>query len=209
MVLLPLKLNENINNRKKFEIEVMQHFHKLFIAALKLTCSSVDAEDLVQETYLKAFKSFEQFAMGTNSKAWLFRILTNTFINKYRRKEKEKEIIDGEIRASTIFSELENEKNYDYSPENNLISKFLSDEVLNALYKVSIDFRIVVILSDIYNFSYREIADFITIPIGTVMSRLFRGRKLLQEQLFEYALKEGVIKSSEKEQSEKIVLFFF
>ena len=103
--------------------------------------------------------------------------------------------------------ELENEKNYDYSPENNLISKFLSDEVLNALYKVSIDFRIVVILSDIYNFSYREIADFITIPIGTVMSRLFRGRKLLQEQLFEYALKEGVIKSSEKEQSEKIVLF--
>lgn len=179
-----------------FRAEVMPHVQTLFGAALRLTRSATDAEDLVQETYLKAFRSFEQFEVGTNCKAWLFRILTNTFINKYRRKVKEREILDAEMRTKAIFASVEiGHRASDLTPENIMVDRFLSDEVLKALQKVPIDFRVVVILSDIYSFSYKEIADMVCIPIGTVMSRLFRGRRLLQEQLFDYALKEGVIKT--------------
>ncbi|MDA0713347.1 MAG: sigma-70 family RNA polymerase sigma factor [bacterium] len=180
---------------KAFEVEVMPHVHTLFGAALRLTRSTADAEDLVQETYLKAFRSFEQFEMGTNSKAWLFRILTNTFINKYRRKVKEREILDTELHAPAAFTSLDvPNKAGDLCADSALLDRFLSDEVIGALQKVPVDFRVVVLLSDIYSFSYKEIAEIMTIPIGTVMSRLFRGRRLLQEQLFEYAVREGVIK---------------
>ena len=180
---------------KAFEDEVMPHVHTLFGAALRLIRSSSEAEDLVQETYLKAFRSFQQFEIGTNSKAWLFRILTNTFINKYRRRVKEREILDGEAHAPTVFSSQDAaSKAADFSPENLLMDRLLSDEVLRALQKVPLDFRTVVILSDVNNMSYKEIAEMVAIPIGTVMSRLFRGRRLLQEQLFNYAVKEGVIK---------------
>lgn len=180
---------------KAFEAEVMPHVHTLFGAALRLTRSTSDAEDLVQETYLKAFRSFEQFEMGTNCKAWMFRILTNTFINKYRRKVKEKEILESELHTPTVFTALDSSnKTGELCPEGTLLDRFLSDEVISALQKVPVDFRVVVLLSDVYSFSYKEIAEIMTIPIGTVMSRLFRGRRLLQEQLFDYAIKEGVIK---------------
>jgi len=180
-----------------FRIEVMPHVQTLFGAALRLTRSSMDAEDLVQETYLKAFRSHEQFEMGTNSKAWLFRILTNTFINKYRRRIKEREILDSEMKTKAVFASVEiGHRALDMTPENIMMDRFLSDEVLRALRKVPIDFRVVVVFSDIYGFSYKEIAEVVAIPIGTVMSRLFRGRRLLQDQLFDYAVKEGVIKST-------------
>lgn len=182
------------NDRELFEEEVMQYVHPLYGAALRLTRSVTDAEDLVQETYLKAIRSFTQFEMGTNCKAWLFRILTNTFINKYRRKIKEKEILDTESRSPTVFTAFDFNHASDLSPDNTFVNKLLSDEVHSALDQIPIDFRTVVVLSDLYSFSYREIADFIKIPIGTVMSRLFRGRRLLQEQLYEYAVKEGVLK---------------
>lgn len=178
-----------------FEQEVMPHIHTLFGAALRLTRSASEAEDLVQETYLKAFRSFAQFEVGTNCKAWLFRILTNTFINKYRRKVKEREILDSEFR-STGANESDASEHFGkgHTPESDLADRFLSDEVLKALERVPIDFRLVVVLSDIYGYSYKEIAKRVDIPIGTVMSRLFRGRRLLQDLLFEYAVKEGVIK---------------
>lgn len=186
-----------------FEGEVMPHVHTLFGAALRLTRSPSDAEDLVQETYLKAFRSFEQFEKGTNCKAWLFRILTNTFINKYRRKVKEREILDVEAHSPTIFSATEiKQRASQYSPEHTMVDSFLSDEVLVALEKVPVDFRAVVILSDIFGFSYKEIAEIVAIPIGTVMSRLFRGRRLLQEELFDYALNQGVIRSSDDDISD-------
>jgi len=178
-----------------FEQEVMPHIHTLFGAALRLTRSSSEAEDLVQETYLKAFRSFAQFEVGTNCKAWLFRILTNTFINKYRRKVKEREILDTEFRTPHL-KQADSTEHFGsgHTPESDLADRFLSDEVLGALEKVPIDFRLVVVLSDIYGYSYKEIARRVDIPIGTVMSRLFRGRRLLQDQLFDYAVKEGVIK---------------
>lgn len=178
-----------------FEQEVMPHIHTLFGAALRLTRSSSEAEDLVQETFLKAFRSFAQFEVGTNCKAWLFRILTNTFINKYRRKVKEREILDSEFRSTSDQQKDQADPFFKgNNPENDLADRFLSDEVLKALERVPVDFRLVVVLSDIYGYSYKEIAKRVDIPIGTVMSRLFRGRRLLQDQLFDYAVKEGVIK---------------
>lgn len=178
-----------------FEQEVMPHIHTLFGAALRLTRSSSEAEDLVQETYLKAFRSFSQFEVGTNCKAWLFRILTNTFINKYRRKVKEREILDTEFRSpNQNIPDSSEHFGSGHTPESDLADRFLSDEVLKALEKVPVDFRLVVVLSDIYGYSYKEIARRVDIPIGTVMSRLFRGRRLLQEQLYDYAVKEGVIR---------------
>ena len=196
MMLSPVSSTVEVEpNLMAFEKEVIPHVSTLFGAALRLTRSAGDAEDLVQETYLKAFRSYEQFEMGTNCKAWLFRILTNTFINKYRRKVKEREILDGEMHAPTVFSSLDAaNKSTDRNPENILSDRSLSDEVVHALQKVPVDFRVIVLLSDIYNLSYKEIAETVVIPIGTVMSRLFRGRRILQEQLFDYALKEGVIK---------------
>jgi RNA polymerase sigma-70 factor (ECF subfamily) len=180
-----------------FEMEVMPHIHTLFGAALRLTRSACEAEDLVQETYLKAFRSFSQFEMGTNCKAWLFRILTNTFINKYRRKVKEREILDSEFRnPDSKDGEVGDHFGKGHTPESDMANRFLSDEVLRALEKVPLDFRLVVVLSDIYGCSYKEIASKVKIPIGTVMSRLFRGRRLLQDQLLDYAVREGVVKVS-------------
>ncbi|MEM7403237.1 MAG: sigma-70 family RNA polymerase sigma factor [Myxococcota bacterium] len=188
----------SIAGKRLFEKEVLPHVDALFGAALRLSRSVSDAEDLVQETYLKAFRSFTQFETGTNCKAWLFRILTNTFINKYRRKAKEKEVLEQEIRSTqlpekgTQWEQLQAAS----SPETRVVNSFLSDEVLAALEKVPEDFRNIVLLSDLYNFSYKDIAKRVGIPIGTVMSRLFRGRRILQEQLFAYAKQEGVIKAA-------------
>lgn len=188
-----------------FEKEVMPHGDALFGAALRLARSCSDAEDLVQETYLKAFRSFGQFQVGTNCKAWLFRILTNTFINKYRRRIKEKEILEKEMYASRLFASTDwEEQQLEGSPEATLTNRFLSDEVLAALQKVPADFRRIVLLSDLHNFSYREVAQMVHIPIGTVMSRLFRGRRILQEHLFGYASQQGVIKPSEQEAADDI-----
>ncbi len=189
---------------KVFEKEVLPHGDALFGAALRLARSCSDAEDLVQETYLKAFRSFGQFEIGTNCKAWLFRILTNTFINKYRRRIKEKEILEKEMHTARLFANNNwEEQQLEGSPEATLTNRFLSDEVLAALEKVPADFRRIVLLSDLHNFSYREVAEMAHIPIGTVMSRLFRGRRILQEQLFGYASQQGVIKPLEKETTDE------
>lgn len=180
---------------RDFEREAMPHLRALYGAAMRLTRSPGDAEDLVQETFLKAYKAFEQFEPGTNCKAWLFRILTNTFINKYRRRVKEREILEGSQRtAAQHFLVHPPSKRSSLDPANAFADKFLSDEVLKALEEVPADFRAVVILSDIEGFSYKEVADIVDIPVGTVMSRLFRGRRILQEQLFEFAVERGILK---------------
>ncbi len=178
-----------------FEAEALPHVHALYGAAMRLTRSPEDAEDLVQETFLKAYKAWEQFETGTNCKAWLFRILTNTFINKYRRRVKEREILEGQ-QAPAAEHHLVHlpSKRPTLDPEGAMADRTLSDEVLQALDKVPVDFRTVVVLSDIEGFSYKEIADIVEIPVGTVMSRLFRGRRILQEQLFDYAVQEGILK---------------
>ena len=180
---------------KLFEQEALPHARSLYGAAMRLTRSPDDAADLVQETFLKAFRAFDQFEPGTNCKAWLFRILTNAFINKYRRRVKEREILEGE-HQQTAEDNLVHlpSKRSTLDPEGALMDKTLGDEVLQALEKVPVDFKTVVVLSDIEGFSYKEIADICEIPVGTVMSRLFRGRRILQEQLFDYAVEAGVLR---------------
>ena len=159
--------------RNEFEALAVKHLDGLYAAALRLTKNQRDAEDLVQDTYLRAFRFFDRFERGTNIKAWLFKILTNTFINRYRRSVKERSLVDG--------------------PEQHFIDRLLSDDVLEALDAVPIDFRMAVILADLQDFSYREIADILDVPVGTVMSRLFRGRRLLQKSLAGYAVEAGVL----------------
>lgn len=183
------------NRHLVFEREAMPHISALRGAAMRLTRQPGDAEDLVQETYLKAFKAFEQFEPGTNCKAWLFRILTNTFINKYRRRVKEREILDGNERTTAQhFLIHPPSKKASLDPENHVAERSFSDEILHALRKVPNEFRKIVILSDIQGLSYKEIADQVDIPVGTVMSRLFRGRRILQEALFDFAVESGVVR---------------
>lgn len=182
------------SGRSEFESLTLEHMDALYGSALRLTRNPKDAEDLVQDAYLKAYRFFDSFERGTNIKAWLFKILTNTFINKYRRKVKEKEVSEQPAEDIMIdrFVSAEHVRALQ-DPEGDFFDKLLSDEVVEALDKVPVDFRMVVILADIQDFSYKEIADIVGCPVGTVMSRLFRGRRILQKHLYDYAIREGVI----------------
>jgi RNA polymerase sigma-70 factor (ECF subfamily) len=188
------------SNRTKQEFEglALAHLDSLYASALRLTKNERDAEDLVQDTCMRAYRFFDKFERGTNIKAWLFRILTNTFINRYRRKVKERSATEGpeqEAVQALFFSQDATEKAS--NPERYLFDRLLSDDVLRAIDSLPIDFRMVVILADLQEFSYKEIADILACPVGTVMSRLFRGRKLLQKMLRDYAAGLGVLPARE------------
>ncbi len=185
--------------RKEFEELALRHLDGLYAAALRLTRNARDAEDLVQDAILRAWRFFDKFERGTNIKAWLFKILTNTFINRYRRVTKEKSIVEGQDRDSVqerVSSQEAAEQSAD--PERYLLERVLSDDVLEAIDSIPVDFRLAVILADLQDFSYKEIADILEVPVGTVMSRLFRGRRLLQKQLAEYAVASGVLQGTEE-----------
>ena len=185
------------SKKVRFDAEALPHAHALYGAAMRLTRSPDDASDLVQETFFKAWRAFDSFESGTNCKAWLFRILTNTFINKYRRKVKEKDILEGKERIACEHEMVHlPSKRAFLDPEGALADATLADEVIDALEAVPADFKAVVILSDIEGFSYKEIAEIVGIPVGTVMSRLFRGRRILQDRLFGYAVEAGVLRPS-------------
>ncbi|MEW6194042.1 MAG: sigma-70 family RNA polymerase sigma factor [Bacteroidota bacterium] len=180
----------------EFEKEALPHRDSLYNYALRLTGDEDDADDLVQETYLKAFRFFDKFERGTNCKAWLFRILKNSYINDYRKLKKEPGKVDYDDVQNfyeTIKSDEVESKHY----EQDAFSNLLDDDVSSALAKLPEDFRTVIILSDIEGFTYEEIADFVDIPVGTVRSRLHRARKMLYAQLFDYAKERGFISSNE------------
>lgn len=165
---------------------------------MRFTRSPRDAEDLVQDTMLKAYQSFERYQAGTNCKAWLFKILTNTFINRYRKKQRERVfLLDDDSKP--LEERIESRPVSEYEPREerheDAIMRLFGDEVSQALLKVPIDFRMAVILADVYDFSYKECAEIMDCPIGTVMSRLYRGRRLLRAQLVEYALETGALNS--------------
>jgi RNA polymerase sigma-70 factor (ECF subfamily) len=182
-------------DQELFAEQAMEFMPALYSAALRMTRNPSDAEDLVQETYLKAFRSFGGFEQGTNLRAWLYRILTNTFINSYRSKKRrpaETELDEGEDlhlyrRLGGLEAVLASR-----SAEDELMDWFTDVEVKNALEALPENFRIPVLLADVEGFSYKEIAEMLDIPIGTVMSRLHRGRKSLQKQLYEFALSRGL-----------------
>lgn len=187
---------ESRRKRRRFERLMMPHTDALYAAAVRMCRNSHDAEDLVQDTMVKAFDALDRFKEGTNAKAWLHRIQTNTFINRYRRRQKYEEITGGppeDVLVGRLLSEAKWATQQD--PEGVYAGQSLSDEVVAALDAVPVDFRLPVILVDIEGLSYAEAAEALECPLGTVMSRLFRGRRLLQSSLFAYAKAEGVVKA--------------
>ena len=193
-----LDLRHSDDAREEFERLALEHIDPLFSAALRLTKNERDAEDLVQDAYLRAFRFFDKFERGTNIKAWLFKILTNTFINRYRRRVKERSVVEGSERE-TVHDRFISRDATDCAanPEQYLFDRLLSDEVLRSIDDLPIDFRLVVILADLQEFSYKEIAEVLDCPVGTVMSRLYRGRKLLQKSLHGYAQDMGIVREGQ------------
>ena len=185
--------------RDTFADQAMQYTPQLFSTAVRMTRNRSDAEDLVQETYLKAWRAFDRFEQGTNLRAWLFRIMTNTYINKYnaaQRRPTETELDDVEElylyrRLGTI-----DQSRMSASAEDQMMELFTDDEVKNAIEELPEAFRLPLLLADVDGFSYKEIAEMLDVPIGTVMSRLHRGRKAMQKRLYDYARDRGLVDES-------------
>lgn len=185
-----------------FVTEAVPHMDALYSTALRLTKNKGDAEDLVQEAMLKAYRYFGKYERGTNCKAWMFKIMTNTFINNYRRAKKRKEVsVNEEIRplAERAVASESNPLAEHFGDQDTMFFKLFGDEVKQALEDVPVDFRIVVLLADLQEFAYKEIADIIDVPIGTVMSRLYRGRRILQTKLAVYAKEQGYLSTNKNE----------
>jgi RNA polymerase sigma-70 factor (ECF subfamily) len=189
-----LEYGKNINmaddNRLAFEKEALPHIKALHNFALKMLGNKLDADDMIQETYLRAFRFFGSYEKGTNCKAWLFRILRNVIINKYRKEQKE----SANVGYDDVMNFITDIKSVHFDTDDfhhKLFSKLLDDEMTEALNSIHDDFKIVVILCDLEGLSYEEIAEFLHCPIGTVRSRIHRGRRLLQQKLFIYAQQRG------------------
>jgi len=173
-----------------FDQEFMPHIHSMYNFGYRLTLDRDDAKDLVQDTYLKAFRFIESFQKGTNAKAWLFRILKNSFINDYRKKSKEPSKVDyQEVETYYNSEEVDRQITPDLRVES--LKDMIGDEISNALNSLDVDFRTVIILCDLEGFKYEEMAKILDIPIGTVRSRLHRARNLLKEKLKSYAKSMG------------------
>ena len=179
-----------------FADQAMEFMSPLYTAALRMTRNPSDAEDLVQETYLRAFRGFGGFTEGTNLKAWLYRILTNTYINTYRAKKRRPEETDlGDVEDFYLYRKLGGleEARASRSAEDELLDWFSEAEVKDAVESLPENFRLAVLLADVEGFSYKEIAEILDIPIGTVMSRLHRGRKQLEKALYDFAAQRGLV----------------
>ena len=179
-----------------FAEQAMPHMGSLYSAALRMTRNPADAEDLVQETYLKAYRAFGGFEEGTNLKAWLYRILTNTFINAYRAKKRRPEQTElDEVENLYLFRRLGGLEAVaaGRSAEEEVLESFTDSEVKAAIEALPENFRLAVLLADVEGFSYKEIAEIMQIPIGTVMSRLHRGRKALQKALHDFGAQRGLV----------------
>jgi RNA polymerase sigma factor (sigma-70 family) len=174
-----------------FDKEFMPHIDSMYNFAFRLTNDEDDANDLVQDTYLKAFRFINSFERGTNAKAWLFRILKNSFINDYRKKSKEPAKVDYQDVETTYNSTEDAEMDATTDLRTETVQDMIGDEVANALNSLPVDFRTVIILCDIEGFTYEEMAKILDIPIGTVRSRLHRARNLLKEKLKSYASSMG------------------
>ena len=184
--------------RKRFEADALQYMNQLYSAALRYTKNPADAQDLVQDTYAKAYVSFHQFEPGTNLKAWLYRILTTTFINTYRKDQRRPQLSDQELEDWQIADASSHTSDQGKSAEDVVLENLPDSDIKRALAEIPEEFRIAVYLADVEGFSYKEIAEIVGVPTGTVMSRLHRGRKQLREKLTDYARELGYVKGGKK-----------
>jgi RNA polymerase sigma-70 factor (ECF subfamily) len=183
-------------DQARFADQAMEHMPGLFTAAMRMTRNRADAEDLLQETYLKAYRAFGGFTEGTNIRAWLYRILTNTYINIYRAKKRRPDESDIEdVEDLYLYRRLGGGEasKLGRSAEDEVLDHFTDGDVKAAIEALPEQFRIAVLLADVEGFQYKEIAEILDIPIGTVMSRLHRGRKALQKSLFDFGRERGLV----------------
>ena len=198
MVHMTDRMVQNADKRKAFQTEALPHMDALYRTALRMTKNENDAEDLVQETFTKAYRFWDKFEPGSNCRAWLFKIMTNIFINDYRSKSRAPVAVNvDDIDDNYLYKHITNFAS-DENPERHLFAKIFDDDVKKAIEELPDDFRLVVVLSFLEGFSYQEIADIADLQLGTVKSRLHRGRKLLQKQLLDYAIRNGYIKEKPK-----------
>jgi RNA polymerase sigma-70 factor, ECF subfamily len=186
-------------DQARFTEVAMEHMPGLYSAALRMTRNAADAEDLVQETYLKAYRSFGSFQEGTNLRAWLYRILTNTFINSYRAAKRRPEVTDVEdVEDLYLYKRLSGPGGAEAgrSAEDEALDRFTDDDVKSALEELPEAFRMAVLLADVEGFSYKEISEITDVPLGTVMSRIHRGRRALQKALHSVAEARGLVGST-------------
>ena len=182
-----------LKRQKEFETEAFPHKDILFNFALRTTGDKDDAHDLLQETFMKAFRFWDKYEKGTNIRAWLFRIMKNSYINRYRKETREPGMVDYDD-VENFYDSIRDDSTDSNDLQKRMYSNMLSDEVTEALQSLPEDFRTVVILCDIEGLMYDEISEFLNCPIGTVRSRLHRGRKMLEEKLYDYAKERGLVK---------------
>ncbi len=179
--------------RRRFEATALVHMDCMYGVAFRLTRNPKDAEDLVQDAILKAYRFWDSFEEGSNCKAWLLRILTNTFYTQHHKRRRGREILNAAVQEQKTRDGVLVQE-HDDAPQNRMVNATLSDEVSRALETLPEDFRTAVVLSDVEGTSYKEIAEIMKCPVGTVMSRLYRGRRMLKDLLKEYAIAEGVLR---------------
>jgi len=184
-----LTTNE-VQKQEDFEDEIIPHLDAMYNFGLRLTSDPNDAEDLVQDTIVKAFRFFSSYEQGTNAKAWLFRILKNSYINDYRKKSKQPSQVDYD-EVSSFYETIRADRTDTSDLEDRMFRELIDDDISNALEQLPEDFRTVVLLCDVEGFTYEEIANMLDVPIGTIRSRLHRGRNLLKAELEEYAHDRG------------------
>jgi RNA polymerase sigma-70 factor (ECF subfamily) len=182
------------NKQEEFAAVALEYFDALYNTAVRMTRNPSAAQDLVQETYLKAYRFFDRFEPGTNLKAWLFTILRNTYINAYRKTARQQQQVDFE-HVSLFYADTSSSPEWqDRGSVEEMLRHVVQDDVKRALDELPEEYRLVVLLADLEDFSYKEIAAIVDCPVGTVMSRLFRGRRLLRKSLEDFAKKSGYIK---------------
>ena len=181
---------DEVQKQKDFEEEIIPHLDAMYNFALRLTSDPNDAEDLVQDTIVKAFRFFSSYEKGTNAKAWLFRILKNSYINNYRKKSKQPNQVDYD-EVSSFYETIRADRTDTSDLEDRMFRELIDDDISNALEELPEDFRTVVLLCDVEGFTYEEIANMLDVPIGTIRSRLHRGRNLLKAELMDYAKERG------------------
>ncbi len=197
-----IRLFQRDREREAFEREAMPHLDALHGYAMHLSRNKADAEDLVQETYVKALKNYKRYTAGTNCRAWLFRIMTNTFFNLQRSRKRRRSVGSDSLPDVEMQVAEHHQDQGIYRPlEAQVLDRMVSDHMTEALESLPDDFRTVLLLADLQDFSYKEIAEVCDCPVGTVMSRLYRARKAMQRKLLDHAVNEGIVKRPELDEN--------